>query len=79
MVALAHPGSAQAAVRNVPGTYPTIAAGLAAASSGDVVLVAPGTYVISSTMNGLDDERDASGFGHRLDDHARSPPASATC
>jgi len=49
-VALAYAGSAHAVVRNVPGSYPTIAAGLAAASSGDVVLVAPGTYVISSTM-----------------------------
>jgi hypothetical protein len=29
---------------------PTVAAGLAAASPGDVVLVSPGTYVISSTM-----------------------------
>jgi FlgD Ig-like domain len=48
--ALASASSAHAVVRNVPGTYPTIAAGLAAAGPNDVVLVAPGTYVITSTL-----------------------------
>jgi len=43
--------SASAATINVPGDQPTIAAGLAAASPGDIVLVAPGTYVIGSTLN----------------------------
>ncbi len=36
--------SVQAATLNVPGTYPTIQLGLNAASSGDTILVQPGTY-----------------------------------
>src|SRR4051794_25493888 len=42
-VALAHPASA-ATVRNVPGPYATIQAAINASSSGDTVLVQPGTY-----------------------------------
>jgi hypothetical protein len=42
---------ATAAVINVPGGQPTIAAALAAANPGDQILVAPGTYVITSTLN----------------------------
>ncbi len=37
-------GATQAAVIHVPGDQPTIAAGLGSASSGDIVLVACGTY-----------------------------------
>lgn len=37
-------GVLPAATLNVPGTFPTIQAGLNAAASGDIVLVAPGTY-----------------------------------
>ena len=36
--------TATSGVRNVPGEYATIAAGIAAADPGDTVLVAPGTY-----------------------------------
>ncbi len=49
--AVASAGVAQAVVRNVPGTYPTISAGMAAAAPFDVVLVAPGTYVVTSTIS----------------------------
>jgi len=38
-------GTAAQATLHVPGTYPTIQAAIAAASDGDTVLVAPGTYV----------------------------------
>ena len=37
-------GAASAAVINVPADQPTIQAGINAASNGDTVLVAPGTY-----------------------------------
>lgn len=38
-------GTAAQSTLHVPGTYPTIQAAIAAASDGDTVLVAPGTYV----------------------------------
>src|SRR5690349_8533085 len=39
------PAVVQATVRNVPAPYPTIQIALNASSSGDEVVVAPGTYV----------------------------------
>src|SRR5262249_52101423 len=41
---------AQAALLRVPRNYPTIQAGITAASAGDTVLVAPGIYAESITM-----------------------------
>jgi uncharacterized repeat protein (TIGR01451 family) len=43
-IALAAAPALSAAVRNVPGAYPTITAGLAAATAGDEIQVAAGTY-----------------------------------
>lgn len=45
MISLTGPDTARTATLPVPGTYPTIAAGLAAAVHGDTVVVACGTYV----------------------------------
>jgi hypothetical protein len=42
--------TASAATLNVPGTYATVQAAVAAAAPGDVVLIAPGTYVLGSTI-----------------------------
>lgn len=42
---------ATAATIHVPGTQPTIAAAIGVAAPGDQILVAPGTYVIGSTIN----------------------------
>ena len=41
---------APAAILHIPHSYPTIQAGIAAASAGDTVLVAPGIYTESITM-----------------------------
>src|SRR5689334_14990965 len=43
---------ARAATRNVPSEYATIQAAIDAAMSGDVVLIAPGTYFESPTISG---------------------------
>lgn len=43
-------GSAAAATIHVPGDQPTIAAAIGVASPGDLILVAPGTYVIGATI-----------------------------
>ncbi len=45
LVAALTAGSAHAATRNVPGTYPTIQAAVNAANPGDVIAVAPGVYL----------------------------------
>ncbi len=44
--------SASATIINVPGDYPTIGAGIGAASRGDTVLVQPGTYNESIVFRG---------------------------
>ncbi len=44
------PWCVQAAIVRVPGSYPTIQAGVMAAQSGDTVLVAPGVYYERVTM-----------------------------
>lgn len=52
LVFLLAAASIQAAVIQVPGDQPTIQAGINAASNGDKVLVAPGTYVENINFNG---------------------------
>src|SRR4051812_47354756 len=44
------PAAHAASVRHVPADYPTVTAALAASSSGDTVIVAPGTYTESVTV-----------------------------
>ncbi|MCC7466662.1 MAG: right-handed parallel beta-helix repeat-containing protein, partial [Saprospiraceae bacterium] len=44
-------GSLWAGIINVPGNQPTIAAAISVAVAGDVIMVAPGTYVITSQIN----------------------------
>lgn len=52
LLAFAHPGStAWAAERNVPGEYTTIQAAIDACATGDVVIVAPGTYTGTGNRN----------------------------
>ena len=41
-----------AEILNVPNTYPTIQAGINASSTGDTVLVEPGTYLENLNYNG---------------------------
>ena len=48
---LEHPAAAQTTIR-VPADQPTIQAGIGAATSGDMVLVAPGTYVERINFSG---------------------------
>jgi hypothetical protein len=50
LAAGAYSAHGRAAVLHVPGGYPSIQAGLAAAHPGDTVLVAPGVYYESLTM-----------------------------
>ena len=52
VVALALVGAADAADLHVPAQYPTIQAAVSAAVTGDVVLVAPGTYNQQVTIDG---------------------------
>lgn len=52
LIILATGGSAAAATIHVPADQPTIQAGINAASNGDTVLVAPGTYSENINING---------------------------
>lgn len=52
LCAIAFGDPARAATRHVPADYATIQAAVNAASSGDLVLIAPGTYFESPTLSG---------------------------
>ncbi len=63
-------GFASATIINVPGSYPTIQAGVDAAAYGDTILVAPGLYVENVQLTGGVHAENLTLMGSGMDDTA---------